>query len=77
MLAANEAQASRFPARLVVRSPVGLNAAIAVAARLHLTSSAEWTRRAILQALRADGVRLDPDGSVETTDTGSSTRGRG
>jgi hypothetical protein len=70
MLAANEAPTSRFPNRLVVRTPAGLSAAIAAAARLNLTSSAEWTRRAILHALKAEGVRLDPDGHVETTDTG-------
>ncbi len=68
MLAAHEA---RFPTRLVVRAPVGLHAAIAAAARLNLQSSAEWTRRAILHALRAEGVRLTPDGNIETTDTGA------
>jgi hypothetical protein len=69
MLASHEASSGRFPKRLIVRAPVGLHAAIAAAARLNLTSSAEWTRRAILHALRAEGVRLTPDGVVETTDT--------
>ena len=67
MLAASEAPPGKFPSRLIVRAPMGLNAAIAAAARLNLTSSAEWTRRAILHALKADGVRLAPDGQIEET----------
>jgi len=74
MLAAHEAPPGRFPTRLVVRAPVGLHAAIAAAARLNLTSSAEWTRRAILHALRVDGVRLAPDGHVEESQPKGRTR---
>jgi hypothetical protein len=66
MLACHEAPSGRFPTRLVVRAPVGFHAAIAAAARMNLTSSAEWTRRAILHALKADGVRLGADGRVDT-----------
>ena len=77
MLASGEAPPSRFPTRLVVRAPVGLHAAIAAAARLNLTSSAEWTRRAILHALKTEGVRLDPDGHVETSDAGIDPTKRG
>jgi hypothetical protein len=56
--------AGRFPDRITLRTPLGLPQAIEAAARRQLTSPSEYVRRALLQALAADGVRLAPDGSV-------------
>jgi hypothetical protein len=61
---ANTEIAHRFPQRLAIRVPAGLPAAVEAAARRQLTSPSEWARRALLQALQADGVRIGVDGRV-------------
>jgi predicted HicB family RNase H-like nuclease len=48
----------RFPRKLSLRVPPELPAAVEVAARAQFTSPAEYLRRAVLQALRADGIDL-------------------
>jgi hypothetical protein len=52
------ASVHRYPRKLSLRVPPELPAAIEIAARANLTSPAEYLRRAIVDALRADGVRL-------------------
>lgn len=64
-----DASARRFPETLRVRAPLGLRAAIQVAAAKRHTSPAELVRQALLGRLRAEGVRLDPDGTVTTRPT--------
>jgi hypothetical protein len=66
----------RFPEAVRVRVPRGFPAAVEMAARLQLTSPSEYLRRAVLHALRADGVHLDADGRVETADTGATNKAR-
>ena len=56
--------ARRYPQRLSLRTPVGLMAALELAAERHHTSPAEYARQALLRALRQDGVRL-ASGSIE------------
>jgi hypothetical protein len=65
----------RFPDRLAIRVPAGLPAAVEAAARYRLTSPSEWARRALLAALRADGLHLDEDGQVRNRARGT-TRDR-
>jgi hypothetical protein len=55
----------RYPQIVRARVPAGLPAAIEIAARVQLTSPAEYLRRALLAALEADGVRLDADGRID------------
>ena len=55
---------ARFPERVQIRSPRGLPRAIELAARRQHTVPAEYCRRAILDALEADGVKLLPDGRI-------------
>jgi hypothetical protein len=55
---------SRFSALVKFRAPPGLREAIDVAARRDHTTASEWARRALLDALHADGVRIDPNGRV-------------
>jgi hypothetical protein len=66
MLVADEAQTSRFPNRLFVRTPAGLSAAIEAAARMHFMTASEYTRRCLLSAIKKDGIRLGLDGTVDT-----------
>ena len=54
-----------LPDRLTLRVPLGLPQAVEAAARSQLTSSPEYVRRALLQALRGDGVHLGADGEIE------------
>lgn len=54
----------RFPDRLALRAPRGLQQAVEVAADRHHTNPSEWLRQAVLRALRDDGVQLR-DGQVE------------
>ena len=55
-----------FPDRLRLRGPRGLCAAIEVAAAANNTTPSEWSRRALLQGLQADGLQLR-DGHVAVT----------
>jgi hypothetical protein len=48
----------RFPEDLRVKSPRGMQAAVAAAAELRNTSHSEYVRQALLRCLEADGVRL-------------------
>jgi hypothetical protein len=61
---ADSPSATRLPARMTLRVPRGLPEAIEAAARRQLTSPTEYARRALVAALRSDGVRLRPDGRV-------------
>jgi hypothetical protein len=54
----------RFPQRLAIRVPAGLPAAVEAAARRQFTSPSEWARRALLDALRSDGVHIGAAGRV-------------
>lgn len=47
-----------YPARIALRIPAEMQEAVTVAARLALTSPSEYLRRAVLAALRTDGVKL-------------------
>jgi hypothetical protein len=53
-----------YPARLTLRVPEGLPQAIEAAARSQLTSPSEYVRRAVLSALKGDGIQVGTDGSV-------------
>jgi len=64
-----DTQRHRYSQRLVTRVPAGLPAAIEVAAKAALTAPSEWTRRALLSALEADGVHLDAEGRITTPTT--------
>jgi hypothetical protein len=55
----------RFPQRLAIRVPAGLPAAVEAAARRQFTSPSEWARRALLDALRSDGVHIGRPGVSE------------
>ena len=68
---ATVARRDYYPARMALRVPAEMQEAVTVAARLQFTSPSEYLRRAVLYALRADGVRLSPDGHVETADIGT------
>lgn len=48
----------RFPARMAFRVPRDLPRAVELAAERDNTGPAEWTRRVILKALEADGIRI-------------------
>jgi hypothetical protein len=48
----------RYPRKLSLRVPPQLPAAVEAAARAQFTSPADYLRRAIAQALRADGIDL-------------------
>ena len=61
MPATQSTQPHRYPRRVTLRVPVGLPDALEAAARQQLTSPAEYCRRALIQALRADGVRIEND----------------
>ena len=61
-----DTQAHRFQQRLVVRVPAGLPAAVEIAARLRLTTPAEFARRALLDACQIAGVSLGADGRIAT-----------
>jgi hypothetical protein len=52
-----------FPDRLRLRGPRGLRDAIEMAAAAQNTTPSEWSRRALLQGLQADGLHLR-DGQV-------------
>ena len=47
-----------YPARIALRVPAEMQEAVTVAARLQLTSPSEYLRRAVLAALKTDGLRL-------------------
>ncbi len=55
-----------YPARIALRIPAAMQEAVTLAARLQFTSPSEYLRRAVLHTLRADGVRLRPDGHLDT-----------
>ena len=55
----------RYPDRLTLRVPLGLPQAIEAAARRQLTTPPEYVRRALLQALKGDGVHLGADGEIQ------------
>jgi hypothetical protein len=61
---------SRLCERFALRTPRGLIEAIEAAARAHHIAPSEYARQAILGALRADGVYLTPEGTVERADRG-------
>jgi len=67
---ATETSTHRYPQRLAVRVPMGLPQAVEAAARLQFTSPSEWARRALLDALQVNGVRLGADGRVESCISG-------
>jgi hypothetical protein len=54
-----------YSARLTLRVPHGVPQAIEAAARRVLTSPSEYVRRAVLNALKADGVHLAADGKIQ------------
>jgi hypothetical protein len=60
--------AVHFPDRLRLRGPRGLRAAIEMAAAAHNTTASEWSRRALLQGLQAEGLRLR-DGQIATIES--------
>jgi hypothetical protein len=47
-----------YPDKIRLRVPRGLPDALRLAARQRHTTLSEWTRRALLRALEAEGVRL-------------------
>jgi hypothetical protein len=55
--------AVHFPDRLRLRGPRGLRTAIEMAAAAQNTTPSEWSRRALLQGLQADGLHLR-DGQI-------------
>ena len=55
-----------YPARLTLRVPQGLPQAIDAAARRGLTSPSEYVRRAVVNALKADGVHMGAEGQTKT-----------
>ena len=61
---------NRFPVRMCLRAPLGLQEAIEVAAAAQHTQPSEWARRALLRGLEEDGFRLMPDGQVGSTAVG-------
>jgi hypothetical protein len=60
---ASQAQV-RFPSLIKFRAPSELRDAIDVAARRDHTTFSAWARRALLDALRADGVHIGAAGRV-------------
>jgi hypothetical protein len=50
--------AVHYPEKMRLRLPRGMPEALALAAGQHHTTPAEWTRRALLRSLEADGVCL-------------------
>jgi hypothetical protein len=70
-----DASITRFPARMCLRAPQGLQEAIEAAARQRHTNPSEWARQALLGALAADGVQLLPDGRVEEVGHADGRRG--
>jgi hypothetical protein len=62
----NDASTPRFPRRMCLRAPQGLQEAIQIASRQRHSNPSEYARQALLGALAADGVRLLPDGKVES-----------
>jgi hypothetical protein len=54
----------RFPSLIKFRAPTELRDAIDVAARRVHTTASEWTRRALFDALRGDGVHVEANGHV-------------
>jgi hypothetical protein len=53
---------NRYPARMTLRVPSEIVAAVGEVAGAQFTSPSEYIRRAVLAALRADGVVLKPEG---------------
>ena len=66
---------TRFPARMCLRAPQGLQEALEVAARQRHSNPSEYARQALLGALAADGVRLTADGRVEEVQREEGRRG--
>jgi hypothetical protein len=58
--------AIHYPEGLRLRAPRGLKAAIDMAAAANNTTPSEWSRRALLQGLQADGLHLR-DGQIAVT----------
>ena len=48
----------RYPTRISVRVPAAVACALEEAASRELTSPSEYTRRALIRAIKADGVAL-------------------
>jgi hypothetical protein len=51
---------NRYSALIKTRAPEALRAAVEIAADRELTSASAYTRRAIINQLRADGIPLTP-----------------
>jgi len=47
-----------FPEDFRIRAPLGLNEAVGAAAQRRHMTRAEYTRRALLRSIEADGVKL-------------------
>jgi hypothetical protein len=54
-----------FPDVLKLRTPRGLLAAVATAAQRRHTTSAEWSRQALLAQLQAEGIDIRADASPD------------
>lgn len=50
-----------FPFKLRLRVPQGLPEALQLAAQKNFTTSAEWSRQALIKQLAAEGVPLSRD----------------
>jgi hypothetical protein len=58
---------NRFPVRMCLRAPLGLQEAIEVAAAAQHTQPSEWARQALLRGLAQDGLTLLPNGQIGST----------
>ena len=59
--------AVHYPEKMRLRLPRGMPAALALAAGQHHTTPAEWTRRALLRSLEADGVCIRDGAPLRST----------
>ena len=55
----SESRPTRFPGYLHIRTPEKLPSAIAAAADRRLTTASEYTRQAIIERLKADGLSIE------------------
>ena len=60
-----------LPAKMRVRVPRGLPAAVQAAASREFTTPSDFVRRAIVEAVRTAGIELSADGKVENRAGGS------
>jgi hypothetical protein len=63
-----------FPEIICVRSERGLTASMGEAARRDRTTTAEWIRRRLRQALVAEGLELPPCGEDDRPEMNSRIR---